>query len=350
MAKPSRTINKLHFEDLDPGRFETLCLALIHRLKGSQWKELHHHGASGKDDGVDIYGVEVIEAQDIKRERIWFVQAKRYKTISKNSLQKVIDEALDRNNGSPDYFLLITSCNPTKQAVEAYKEYGAKKGIGHVDIWTASTLETRLYNEAQDLLFAYFGISLVANRNYKAESIRRNLRLKKRMLKDFYSPQTNDPHKMNREPYLKYKYDEVIIHSIDDTHYPQIDGDRPGISSWFKTDFYDFYFNGIELWLGAALGYKAVINEKNEWDVLPPLEQNPDPENLHELPIKMIGRIPYEAIIDYDTEGDEYYYDPHIYCDFKFNGEPYEEFRYVKNIPDEYPWELPPENRRNFLK
>jgi hypothetical protein len=41
-----------------------------------------------------------------------------------------------------------------------------------------------------------------------------------------------------------------------------------------------------------------------------------------------IGRIPYENIIEYDLEGDEYYSIPHVYCDFKNNGEPYEEIVY----------------------
>jgi hypothetical protein len=34
---------------------------------------------------------------------------------------------------------------------------------------------------------------------------------------------------------MKFRYDEIIIHRIDDTSYPDID-DKPGISGWFKLE------------------------------------------------------------------------------------------------------------------
>lgn len=38
MAQPSRTINRLHFDDLNPGRVEDLSLALVCRLH--QWEDI----------------------------------------------------------------------------------------------------------------------------------------------------------------------------------------------------------------------------------------------------------------------------------------------------------------------
>lgn len=40
-------------------------------------------------------------------------------------------------------------------------------------------------------------------------------------------------------------------------------------------------------------------------------------------------------IVDYDIEGDEYYPYPHIYCNFGFNGQPYESFIYRVIIEDD---------------
>ncbi|MBK9416863.1 MAG: restriction endonuclease [Flavobacteriales bacterium] len=55
---PTRTINRLHFSDLDPGRFEDLCLKLLSREP--DWKELSHPGRSGNDGGIDIHGTRTV--------------------------------------------------------------------------------------------------------------------------------------------------------------------------------------------------------------------------------------------------------------------------------------------------
>ena len=38
----TRTINQLHFEDLDPIRFEELILAMVYRMR--RWDKLDHFG------------------------------------------------------------------------------------------------------------------------------------------------------------------------------------------------------------------------------------------------------------------------------------------------------------------
>jgi hypothetical protein len=56
MITPTRTFNPLHFEDLDPRRFEDLALQLVYKAR--EWEDIHHDGRSGSDDGVDIRAVE----------------------------------------------------------------------------------------------------------------------------------------------------------------------------------------------------------------------------------------------------------------------------------------------------
>jgi hypothetical protein len=54
--QPSRTIGPLHFEDLEPHRFEDLVLRLIYDFR--PWRELQATGRSGSDDGFDARGIE----------------------------------------------------------------------------------------------------------------------------------------------------------------------------------------------------------------------------------------------------------------------------------------------------
>jgi len=41
----TRTINQLHFEDLDPIRFEELILSMVYRMR--RWDKLDHFGKKG---------------------------------------------------------------------------------------------------------------------------------------------------------------------------------------------------------------------------------------------------------------------------------------------------------------
>ena len=56
-----------------------------------------------------------------------------------------------------------------------------------------------------------------------------------------------------------------------------------------------------------------------------------DERKFRKIELAAVGRIPFDNIIDYDLEPDGINNEPHIYCDFKNNGEPYEEIIYVIN-------------------
>ena len=76
MPQPTKTINRLHFSDLDPLRFEDLCLNLVYRI--NTWKEINHFGRKGSDDGVDVFAIEK------ENQKKWSIQCKRYASISKS--------------------------------------------------------------------------------------------------------------------------------------------------------------------------------------------------------------------------------------------------------------------------
>ena len=84
-VKPTTTINRIHFSDLDPLRFEDFCLCLVYKL--ARWRKINHLGRLGKDEGIDIEAEEEIKEGYI---RSWYIQCKRYKTFKKSDVSSVI--------------------------------------------------------------------------------------------------------------------------------------------------------------------------------------------------------------------------------------------------------------------
>ncbi len=126
--------------------------------------------------------------------------------------------------------------------------------------------------------------------------------------------------------YRKFAETEFIVHRVDDTGYPNIDG-KPGISGWFKLEVFDFYFNGIE----GVLSIEYVLASKytKSWSTLPDDRiESHFPDGFWPVKVFKTGRIPWRNIRHYDLKGDEYYPFPHLYCRYADNGMPYESFEY----------------------
>jgi hypothetical protein len=153
----------LHFADLDPIRFEDLCLGLVYPFR--PWLEIRHYGRLGGDGGVDILAVEPV---DHGGGRTWFIQCKRLGKATKVTLTKAVDDALNKSTSPPFALLVVLACDVTKEAQESFHLYATEKGVVTPILWTASTLEARLYGDRNDLLFAYFGISLGRRENAEA--------------------------------------------------------------------------------------------------------------------------------------------------------------------------------------
>lgn len=135
---------------------------------------------------------------------------------------------------------------------------------------------------------------------------------------------------------------KIIIRNVDKDIYPQYDDSNSReISSWFKTFIYSTYHRGIEVWLNPGQTDKVIMDENGSWEVL---KDRYDPRTTDSRYIvfnsKMIGQIPYSTIVDLKIGGDEYTSEPHIFCKFEFEGEPYEVIYYKsfgnpeRQIPD----------------
>lgn len=135
---------------------------------------------------------------------------------------------------------------------------------------------------------------------------------------------------------------KIIIRNIANDIYPKYDDyNSVKIGSWFKTYIYNTYHRGIEVWLNPGQSDKIIMDNEGYWEVL---ENRQDERQKNDsfiiLDSKLIGQIPYTAIVDLRVGGDEYTVEPHIFCKFDYEDEPYENIyykafgNYEKQIPD----------------
>lgn len=164
-----------------------------------------------------------------------------------------------------------------------------------------------------------------------SSKIKKILALKKKLKRDFLIDtskwERNLREKSWYEPYIAFRHHNVLIRSVDDTTWPNVEESKPGeMSSWFKGEFWSFYDNGIEL---IGMGGYAIEDEAGNWDVL---DWRGD-KRENNLKYKKIGyqrflRIPFQFIVDYEMETDPYNGCPSIYVKYAKNGMPYEEILY----------------------
>jgi hypothetical protein len=161
-----------------------------------------------------------------------------------------------------------------------------------------------------------------------ATILKRKLTLKKRLQKDLLLELDREHwERLRYEPWIKFRYHNVIIRSVDDKSWPNVgEREKNKISSWFKGEFWDFYENGIEL---ISNGGEAIFDSKGNWDILNWRgDKREGNNNYTKVSYHSFLRIPYEFIVDYDMEPDDYYGVPTIYVEYAKDNMPYEEILY----------------------
>jgi hypothetical protein len=199
----------------------------------------------------------------------------------------------------------------------------------------------RWKKQGEDHALAEIGQTRVKGPQVKQSSeqqIKRNLALKKRMEKDFLR-------RLDRRakwPYEKFAHSEVIIRSIDDETYPEV-VEQGRISTWFKAEVWNFYFNGLEI---IILPEEGVIDGQGRWAVVANGQKYG--ASYRKVTIICVGRIPWRNIVEYDLSGDNHYREAHVYCKFADNGRPYEGIVYYLAEDERY-WLLENKNRLDPL-
>lgn len=314
--RPSRTTGRLHFEDLDDRRFEDLCHVLLYPL--NKWVELNHFGRTGRDSGRDIRAKERTGNGETRE---WIIQCKRYARITPKQAIQAIDDAFGSDTTPIDVFLLCVSCAVSKATLEHFQAHAATRGVEQAIVWDASFMESKLYNERKDLLFAFFGVNLREKSKNREAVVKRNLKLKRQMQKDFLMSYDEYEH---QDAISAFNTNHVLIRDVNDETYPHR-VKRPGIDPWFRVEPLDFYHSGIQVILGECQVLEAL---GGEWDIA---DGHSDPRKAkyksHDY-VWVIGRIPFDAIVVYNIGGDGSGLGPHILCRFSHNGEPFQEIVY----------------------
>lgn len=350
MAKPrvTKTYGPIHFEDLDPHRFEDLIRELIYDYK--DWQSIEATGRSGSDEGFDIRAYEKAASTSTDENEedgevdeihpmegnLWMIQGKREKEIGPKKVKSIISDVNEKN---PPYgYILAASVNFSKKSYDIFREELRKKGVMEFYLWGKAELEDMLHLPKNDrILFTFFGISLVSKRRSKATEIRSAINMKNKLYKCVGE----------RNNFRQ----SILIRDLKDTYYPfkfkyKDFEKRP---RW--KEYIAFAHHPLGLWCHNHEYFAYIDTDKKEWDFTKEVdliyrESERDKElrtkqNKHELVEDIWGFFPksnqghfasdflvkYSDIVTIDDKGDVLCNFPHLYVDFSEKMGPFAGYR-----------------------
>lgn len=374
MSKPNitRTYGPIHFEDLDPHRFEDLIRELIYDYK--DWQSIEATGRSGNDEGFDVRAYEKLgivsysenengeEVEEVNpmEGNLWMIQGKREKEIGPKKI-KIILQDIDSKN--PPYgYILAASANFSKDSYDIFRDELRKKGVMEFYLWGKPELEDMLHLPKNDrILFTFFGISLVSKRRTRTTEIRAIVNLKNKFyrivgiserfqqsilvrdLKDTYYPYKEKYADFSENPrwkeYVAFCHHAQGILCKKHEYFAYIDMEN---KEWDFTKEVDFTYRQNESEFELQNDSAKINLVRDFWEFLPRRTQGY---------IEVIGILKFSDIALIDEKGDTINNFPHIYTDikgdkgpfakcinvFKINNEEIfntEEFIQVKIFPD----------------
>lgn len=352
MSKPhvTRTYSQIHFEDLDPKRFEDLIRQLIYDYK--DWQNIEATGIGGNDDGFDIRAfektndtatVENTEGEEVEVVRsaegnLWMIQVKREKVIGPKRIKTILDD-VDKKN--PPYgYILAASANFSKTAYDVFRAELQKKGVMEFHLWGKAELEDMLHQPKNDrILFAFFGISLVSRRKSRTTEIRSGVINKNKVVKTFGDTPRSQP---------------VLLRDSNDTKYPYIEHYKDFKENPRWKEYTACGYHPLGLVVGMYEHFAYVDHIKKEYDVskvVSLIYRESDTEEERELQRNVQenvkdfwehlpkanqahfienGLVRFDEMMVIDDKGDSLYQFPHIFVDFSGRG-PFEGyFRHLK--------------------
>jgi hypothetical protein len=347
VARATRTVNPLHFEDLEPHRFEDLVRQLAHGFR--RWRSLEATGRLGHDQGVDIRGWEMTaeEAGDDAdgtlnaevTDREWRIQVKRHKALRPADLRTIVDEAVPADRPPPHGLVVAAACDVSADGLAAFREEAIARGVVESQMWSNAHLEDALFQPQHDhLLFAYFGISIATKRRAQLAELRAILALK-RKIRAAVDDKDGDKNRGLRQTF--------VVRDIE-APYPDFDGTRTKMRAyappWHVVTLKEIHPLGPVV---ARFAYEGIVQPDGTWDIREDtrwwatnawqyshlFEGEDDPtrrqffgsadEDPNRKVVTELRLIPWEHIVEVDPAGDSNLSDPHLICRYDGDEGPY---------------------------
>jgi len=341
-----RTLGPLHLEDLEPHRFEDLVRQLLYDFR--PWRELEATGRSGADGGFDARGWEgelsapILDSEEVSDEgtdpaqqRQWLIQCKREKAIGPKKLTDYLD-ALPDARGTGIYGLIfVAACDFSITARDDFRERSRALGFQEARLWGRAELEDALFQPKNDhLLFAYFGISLQIRKRSARTAIRSRLAAKRKAKRaldgsnyclildgtDERYPALDENDMLPRAQRGRWSIWEFSRHSAygmlfrSRRHFAFVDDDQV---HWDYAETMNDAVPHEDPWRTQPRrddNWQARTEAMVRWDAL-------EPRNRAWVEVLVI--LPYDALVDIDADGDDFFRGPILYVDnFGPDGKP----------------------------
>lgn len=353
-TKVTRTYGPIHFEDLDPHRFEDLVRELIYDYK--EWQTIEATGRSGSDDGFDIRAYEKVEQETRNEEEdeevapvhpmdgnMWMIQGKREKGVGPKRVKEIIDE-IDSTN-TPYGYILAASANFSKKSYDVFRDELRKKGVMEFYLWGKAEMEDMLHLPKNDRIpFTFFGISLVSRKRSQVSAIRSTVVIKNKLIRALGDDTFNKP---------------VLLRDLKDTKYP-FEGEYGDFEKYPRWREYRAYrHHPLGIWCHIQEYYAYIDTEKKEWDftkaaklVHKEMQYEEDRQKSFEDGQKVRrvweffkranqgtfivdGLVRYDSIELIDDRGDNHFEFPHLYVDFKKKSGPFSWYRHFLEVEEQ---------------
>lgn len=297
---PTKTTNRLHFEDLDPFRFEDLGRELLDVMYS--WKRLDPIGGEGADDGVDIFGVTTSGEP-------CYCQVKRYKELGPTKIEGIINSIVANNEIEENAcIILITACNLSKKGYDTFYNTAEKVGFKRQEILTAKSIETLLYNKYPHLLEKYFGVSTKKQSSLTGRNLIQRTEKGKKLVENYLLDSNVSFMERWKNPSLIFKDTELILLSHDICKQPNR---YENLDLYNKVFPYRLNDGGIDCIVMACARISYKIQDKT-WRHLSVSEELAKNEVL--LDCEIINFVPFYNIVMIE-DGDEYYSCHILHCD-----------------------------------
>ncbi len=339
----SKTLNPLHFEDLEPKRFEDLVRELVYDFR--DWYKIEPTGRTGMDEGYDARAWEksnvvtniddaeldedIEEGKHALEGNLWMIQCKREKEVGPKRINEIINESIKKE--IPYGFLLAAPVNFSKKSYDMFRESLRKKGVMEFFLWGKGDLEHALMMPKNDrILFAFFGISLLIKRRSQVSEIRFSVNNKNKLLKLIGIHPTHQ---------------SLLLRDIGDSTYPfeEKSIDEKNKPNWDEQIVVEAHPKGLVFHIHEYYGYYNEVNNEYAFTKDVDLVYKPKQEQVKQrehnfqkdleekekveyffqnFPIKnqskvnIYGFLPYENMLFIDTKGDNYYEIPHIFVEY----------------------------------